>query len=470
MTKPLDRTRTLGVTVLGDFILSEGVEPILDNLERAHVTAVACNPTVTAAAAEGEGSFQPPADAGSSPRLFDRPLFGKRALWVTSAPSYHPDPQHYAGCAYSPRKPKPLTDEHGDLIREFIDAALARGMKVYFQVGAAQPSGLRDVDRPRLPNGDIPSDRMADTASLASDDVRAYNRAYTRDLLAQYPQINGFRIDWPEYPCYTLGEVFQDFSPHVASWAAKHDFDFAAIRAAVGDYYDLLHGGLTNEDLQPFADAKRLLWAVETLLDRYPRIWDWHNLKMALSVDIIRDWRDILSECSETLELVAHAFMPPYADLTGFDFTQASQHCDVIAPKLYTMHWSLMLKFWGDELLAHNSGLDERVLVRALANLMDIADPDAAREKIADYGYPEPHEPHFIPDEPQRQKIRLVIQAVNQGTSVPVSPMVHGYGPTDDFLHRFEIAAKSECPIVWINRYGYLSDEKLAGLSRIKWS
>ena len=82
MNSAISKARFLGITVLGDFILSEGIEPILDNLLRIGATAVATNPTVTAAAAEGEGSFQPPLDAGSSPRLFDRPLFGKRSLWV----------------------------------------------------------------------------------------------------------------------------------------------------------------------------------------------------------------------------------------------------------------------------------------------------------------------------------------------------------------------------------------------------
>ena len=66
-----------GITVLADFILNEGVDSVLDNLtERAGVTAVALNATVTAESEEGKGSFQPPSDAGSSPRLFDRPLWG----------------------------------------------------------------------------------------------------------------------------------------------------------------------------------------------------------------------------------------------------------------------------------------------------------------------------------------------------------------------------------------------------------
>lgn len=72
--------RFLGITVLSDFVLSEGPDAVLDQLQRAGATAVACNPTVTAPGSEGNGSWQPPADAGASVRLFDRPLWGRRKL------------------------------------------------------------------------------------------------------------------------------------------------------------------------------------------------------------------------------------------------------------------------------------------------------------------------------------------------------------------------------------------------------
>jgi len=222
--------RTLGMTVIGDYIVSEGVTRVLDNLQHAGVRAVACSPTVSTPAAEGKGTFAPPDDAGSSPRRFDRPLFGRHALWLTTAPSYHPDPRHYAGCAYGPAGVSPLTREHGELIGRFIDEALSRGMKVYLQVAAACPPALRDEDRPRLPDGRVPPGRLADTASLASDAVRNYNRAWARDLVDHYPQVTGFRIDWPEYPCYTIGEAFQDFGPHVARWASAHGHLFDTSR------------------------------------------------------------------------------------------------------------------------------------------------------------------------------------------------------------------------------------------------
>ena len=41
------RQRYIGVTVLCDYVLSEGVEAVLANLHRVGASAVAVNPTVT---------------------------------------------------------------------------------------------------------------------------------------------------------------------------------------------------------------------------------------------------------------------------------------------------------------------------------------------------------------------------------------------------------------------------------------
>jgi hypothetical protein len=128
------------------------------------------------------------------------------------------------------------------------------------------------------------------------------------------------------------------------------------------------------------------------------------------------------------------------------------------------MHWSVMVEFWGRDLLAHNPGLDETLVVRALAHLFDLGDAITA-ERLSDYGYPEPHEPHPIPDDCQARKIRQVCTEARGRT--PVTPLVHGYGPLNDFSRRFKVVADSPADGVWINRYGYLSDDKLDAVGRL---
>jgi len=458
------RRQVLGITVLGDFILSEGVGNVLQNLQQAGVTAVACNPTVTAAADEQSGSFQPPIDAGSSPRIFDRPLFGQHSLWVRSGVSYEPDKTCYRDCPYTSRQPNDLTREHGHVIQEFVEGAVAAGIKVYFQLGAAQPSGLRDEDRPCWPSGELMRDRMADTGSLASEAIRSYNRCYVRDLVKAYPLVSGFRIDWPEYPCYTFTEVFQDFSPHVARWAAEHEFDFVAIQNDVNRFLEYLKNDLSAESLRSIVSfdsgASALAATLAQIEEMFPGVNRWLELKAALSSDLIQSWKDIVQEeGGDDLELTAHAFMPPYTQLTGLDFSAAARIADSVSPKFYTMHWSLMIKFWGDALLAANRSLDEQSLVPALVRLTDIADQPAGC-KMADYGYPHPDQPHPVPDPPQLRKLATVREQMgNQATLVP---LVHGYGPLADVRRRLGLVIESAADGVWINRYGYLSDDKIA--------
>ena len=200
---------------------------------------------------------------------------------MQSGPSYRPNQAHYASCPYPSRQPNHLTDAHGALIGQFIDAARDRGLKVYLQVAATGPSQLDRQGIPHLPDGRLPANRMANTGSLASAAIRHYNRAYIADLLEHYPQITGFRPDWPEYPCYKLDEAFQDFGPPVAAWAAENGFDFTAIRQEVGAFYNYLHGSLKNEDLEDWASTDRGKLAQLTLLRRYPGVLQWLQLKGA---------------------------------------------------------------------------------------------------------------------------------------------------------------------------------------------
>ncbi len=452
--------RFLGITVLSPYIQNEGVTELLQRItERAGATAVACNTSVTEPSAEGVGSFQPPIDAGASVRVFDRPLWGKNALWLRSAPGHHANLAFFADSPYQPRPGNDLTDRSGPILGEFVDAAKAQGLQVYIQTGATQPPGLRPEDTPHLPDGRITENRMADVGSVASPAIRAWNRAWTQDIFAQYPQLDGIRPDWPEYPCYKLDEAFQDFGDPVRVWAEAHDFDFARIQREVNAFYQYLHGGLTNADLVDFASKDRGKFTIARLYNQFPGIADWFRLKAALSTDLLADWQQAISDFGGPgKELAANAFMPPFSYVTGLDFAAAAEHCASIAPKLYTMHWSLIIKFWGDVLLARNPGLSEELLVRALVNLLDLAE-DEGHARIDDYGYPEPDEPHPIPDEPQIRKIDQVMAAA--GGKTKIYALVHGYGPVDDFRRRLQLVADSPADGVWINRYGYLSDEKL---------
>ncbi len=453
----------IGVTVLTDFILSEGPEAVVERIrDRAGATAVAINPTVSEPAADGEGSFQPPTDGGSSPRLFDRPLWGRDRLWVRSESSFVPDPALYRDCAYGPRRSGALTERLGGAVRTFIDLAHRAGLSVYFQIGAAAPSGLRDEDRPRGPDGVPPAFPMARTASLAAPAVRAWYRAYLTDLIRAYPDIDGIRVDWPEYPCYTIAEAFVDFHPAVAAYAGGTEMD--GLAREIARIRTRLIAGLTDSELRAWIECGGGGAPLEHLFRRFPALRTWLELKRALAADYLRFLRSAIDDAGGTrIELAPNAFPPPFSIITGLPFASLAGIAPWVGVKLYTMHWLQIVRFWTDEIVSHSPALTAALVAEALMALFDVGGA-LPRPVVADQvRYPEPDEPHAETDDAQRRKLA---QAAIE-SAVPVEPIVHGYGPLDDFTRRLRAAADVRPQRVWLNRYGYLGDAKLDAIGGI---
>ncbi len=459
--------KLLGVTVLPEYIQSEGIEGLLDNLSRIGANAVATSPYLMEEADPETGQREPPADANAgNVRLLDRPLFGKREVWVKTAPSFEPHLPNYAGLRYQPSQPTELTRTQGHLLSDFIPAAKERGIRVYFQVQAAIPPGYRvqfggpvEEDRARLPDGTIPERRLAKNGSLASPQILGYEHALVKDLIRNYPDLDGLRIDWPEYPPYFLDSAFLDFSYHAERAAERMGFPFDRMRRDVGALYSKLHGGLTDDDLEPWAqDADGGRFHLLRLLSDYPGVSAWLRFKAALVEGLIAGIRKVMDENGgEGMELLPNAFPPPWTIVSGMDFTRVAKHSSAISCKLYTMHWPMMLRFYGDQILGANPGLSSHLLAKALVRWLDIAD-DGGLETVEDYSYPAPDVPHPVGPMAQKRKIR---QAQREAGDTPVYVLAHGYGPLEDFRRRLEVARDVGRHGYWVNRYAYLSDDKL---------
>ena len=456
----------IGVTVMPEWIQFEGIERVLDGLAAAGATAVATAPYVMEPADEKTGSREPPIDAGAgSVRLLDRELWGKRELWVRTAPSFEPNPRLYSGLRYQPPTPSEMTRRNGPILKAFLRAAKARRLKVYFQVQAAIPPGYRvqfggpqPDDRPLLPDGRAPSQRLANNGSLASPHILAYHNALLEDLVQQYPDLDGIRVDWPEYPPYFLDDVFLDFCPHAEQAAARLGFDIDAMRRAAVDLYRKLQGGLTDQDLFPWPEADGGRYRLLHWLKESPALLDWLRFKARLVEELVSGFRRRMNEAGgRKMELIPNAFPPPWSLWSGMDFARVARHASAIGVKLYTMHWPVMLRFYGDVLVRANPNVNERLIARALVRWLDIAD-DQGLPSLRDYTYPEPDQPHPVG---LRAQARKIIEAQIAAGSTPVYSLAHAYGPVADFRNRLEVAWRASQHGVWINRYGYLSDAKL---------
>ena len=433
----------LGVTVMPEWIQSEGVDQVLDNLERAGVDAVATSPYVMAESDAENAGREPPIDAGAGKvRLLDRPLWGKRELRCITAPGYEPDRLLYQGLAYQPSEASGLTRREGPKVAAFLEAAKARGFDVQLQIQAAIPPGYRvqfggplEADMPRLPDGSIHDNRVDKNGSLASPAIVDYTTALIRDVAAAYPMIDALRIDWPEYPPYDFKAWFFDFSDHAIRAAAERGYDVEAMRqdslALMADPSPFLHKGL--DALPGFADLQRF--------------------KADLTTDLVRSCRAALPP---SIRLVVHAFPPPWSSLSGMDFARVADAADDIAVKLYTMHWPMMLQNYQRHFV--EAGMSEK---RAKAGLLELFDTGGG----SNFRYPEPDEAHPASTDAQTRKVETAAAAIRGRANV--IPSAHSYGPVDDVLTRVRTALTAGGGNAWINRYGYLGDAKLNDIGRL---
>ena len=471
--------RLLGVTVQPMYFQSEGIESVLDSLETAGVNAIAIAPAVyeqinqlpqghDAGLSEDLPFREPPIDGGAgAARVVERLLWGKSEVLVKPSPSAPPNMEFYSGLRYQPSQATEFTDTDGGLIRQIIDSAHEREMKVYFQLSAVKVPGHSEEDLPLLPYGEYPRHRMVHTLSVASENVRAYVCAKVKDLITTYPEIDGLRHDWPEYPPYRLGDAFLDFSENTRKIAPRLGFDFEAMRLAANDLYKRLQH-LSSSDIALLKDGRSIHHAVARVLVRTPAIAEVLRFKSELTVLYIRELREALDSVAPKggIDLSPNAFPPPLSLLSGMNFSDVAKYADSINMKLYTMHWPQIVHFYAEELLAHNDvPLDEGDIFGALSQLFDFEDCETG-PNLDSYLYPAPDVPHRAGGQAQLRKIR---QAEHEtGGQAKLYPIVHGYGPLEDFNKRLRIAWQSGTPGIWINRYCYLGEKKIrtiAGLT-----
>ena len=164
----------------------------------------------------------------------------------------------------------------------------------------------------------------------------------------------------------------------------------------------------------------------------------------------------------QRMALTFGVFPPPFSTVSGMQYSAVAKYATALHCKLYTMHWPVIFRFYGDAILKANPGLNEELLVRALSHLLEIQDPPYSK-RLADFRYPEPDEAHPVGREAQIHKVQRAQLAAG---ATPVYSFVHGYGPVDDFERRLKIGRAASPHGIWVNRYGYLRNEKIELLGK----
>ena len=147
--------------------------------------------------------------------------------------------------------------------------------------------------------------------------------------------------------------------------------------------------------------------------------------------------------------------------LSGFSYASAAKFVQGIGVKLYTMHWPMILSDWGQALSGNE--VSEEALSEALVTLLDLG--QQAPDELEGFKYPEPDQPHPASSDTIARKISLAQQQVSG--DCPVYAFTHSYGPLADVERRAKACWEASNGQMWVNRYAYLSDEKITALGNL---
>lgn len=472
MTNP---GKTLGIYAWPPHIQAEGINAVLDNLQSIGATSVSTSTYVAEPAVDGEGDRREPPQNGNKGlvREIDRPLWGRKALYLNTGPSFAHDTGLYDGQKYAPSPPNALTKKHGRVIHDFLAEAKKRDLKTYIQTSPSRLPTLREgvdpservADAPRLPFGKLPENRMVNFASLASPAVIDYMAAETADIVAEYPEADGLLLDRMEQSFYTFDDAFVDYGPHARNAAESYGLDFESINGAVGAALDRF-AFITNDELDS-VNSKLDVPIAFPGLSEYQQagtdpLNDAMKLRSRITANLLNTLRGAADGVRPGVELIPITFPPPLSVLTGVDFAEYSKYADAVMIKFFTMHWPLIVTYWTEGITAMNPSVDPNKVARAVSTALELEDEPSS--KASDYAYPEPDTPHRAGTEAQKSKIEI---ATNQAKGMPILPSVHGYGPLADVERRWRIGWETGESGMWVNRYGYLSEPKLNLLKRV---
>jgi hypothetical protein len=459
-------------------VQDEGLERVLDNIERAGATAISPTLGVIAPAAPGEGRREPPLDVEGAARLLDRPLWGKRELWIHNYTPHEPDPAIWRDVPYPPPAVAPV-EVRIDVPRQIIDAAKRRGLRVEIQInpyglpgaaaGQAVDAGrvaVNPADRPRRIDGGTAERAVSGHGCLNNPRVRALGRARLREALTHYPDVDGIYLDWAEYTTYFLEDCFVCFCEHCQAAATAAGYDWSAMDRDTRALWNRLHR-LTAADLRRVTDAADWTFIVGETAISASGVGELLRFKAATVCAAAAELRAIMDEQGASgVDLGLNGFATPWSRITGMDYRTVSQVCQETRCKLFTFHWPMITRWWSETLLAWNPDLSENDVLRAVTTALDLPAPiNEHRQWLRDYGMPRPDEPHPIAPEALTRKMNQAVALAGDGA--PCYAYVHGYRPPDELALHLEAVLASDAPGCWIQRYGYLSDEKLELIGRI---
>jgi len=455
--------RFLGIYVRPVYVQNEGLGQVFDNLASLGAHAVCTDPSVSLPVSGGKGKRYPDLHIDGYRRVVARPVWGECEIQLETGLAFEPTEELYAGTPYTPRSGPDGADR--DIPAQMVEAARERGMQAYLQISPCLPPGLRPEDAPIRIDGSRPAGpQVADSACPNSPAAQAYGLALVEDALRHYPDVDGLFTDWAEFRAYRLTDHFACFCPHCEERAGKLGFDWGGITRDVEAFWHALHSldaGRLERASRMARSPSDLSWA----LARHPGCLQLMQFKAACITAFYRSVRERMDAVGKSdVTLSARGWPPPWNRSSGMDYAALSGVCDAVTPKLFTFDYSVLPRWYGETLKAWNPELREGQVLETLLAWMHL--PDALKDRTFDmYQIPAPGELHPAHLASYADRVAEVVDQVSG--LARVRPFAHAYLPLRQWREMVALVKASRADGMWVQMYGYLSDDKMAALREV---
>lgn len=446
----------LGVFLNPVLVQSEGVQPVFDNLESLGVDAIATVSRV-AKPASNDGVRFPDLHVDGHRRLLGRPVWGQHEIQLDFYSTFEPNLALYESSGYQPATSRYPGD--GDLLRDIIDEAHERSIAVHLQTHPFLLPGIRPSEQPVYVDGQQPLPPQVNMAACPSNPrARQYGSALVTDTLDHYSDVDGLFTDWAEYGAYALQDHFACFCPHCERQARAAGYDWKRIRHDVTYLWDKLHA-VNSDALRRWS---RLYWTPSALVEflaHFPGILDFLRFKADAIVDFYRGVRRDMDEMGlGNVAFSARGWPPPWNRSSGMNYRALAGICNAVTPKLFLFDYSAIPRWYGETLQHWNPSLQEGAILEALLSWLDLPS-DLQPGSFERYRIPPPHEQHPVRLDAYAKRIEEVV--VQVGGNARCYPFAHAYLPAQQWCEMVALVRDSDADGMWVQMYGYLSDEKM---------
>ena len=282
-------------------------------------------------------------------------------------PAFAPNCDYYAGTgAEPPALPEALVDSAA-IFRDAVKAAGDRGFKLY----------LHDWGQYRW---------FRDGACLNDPEQIRYGLARTRDTYEQFPELNGFVLDGPEYG-YEIepghrSDVFAGLTPADEEKARQLGYDVDMLAAAPARLKGVLQS-LGAEGMRGFVESRGGPFDAVDLLLRAPEVFDLIRFRTDCIQDYVGAFHGCVKELGSDLELACGPRTSAFAPLTGYNYRRLREVTDFFCPKLYFWQHGIdglkgTLYRYAKTMMEWNADADEGLALRFAEWLFDLAVPGVA--------------------------------------------------------------------------------------------